>query len=168
MGFADSDFRDSPYMRLKMLERHLAAGRLAPTCGGRPARKTGRREVSPNAARRRADVIELEKRGDDRGFFARISASGNSRRRGWRRALFNSTIRCQRAEGHAARAALSVAARRRRSRSCAACAARCGTRSSICGRTRQVSEAGSARADGRQPADDVCAARLRARDPHVE
>jgi nucleoside-diphosphate-sugar epimerase len=28
MGFADSDFRNSPYMRLKTLERHLAAGRL--------------------------------------------------------------------------------------------------------------------------------------------
>ena len=30
MGFADRDFRNSPYMRLKMLERHMAAGRLAP------------------------------------------------------------------------------------------------------------------------------------------
>jgi len=29
MGFADKDFRNSPYMRLKMLERHMAAGRLA-------------------------------------------------------------------------------------------------------------------------------------------
>ncbi|HZZ62628.1 MAG TPA: SDR family oxidoreductase [Roseiarcus sp.] len=30
MGFADKDFRNSPYMRLKMLERHIAAGRLGP------------------------------------------------------------------------------------------------------------------------------------------
>jgi nucleoside-diphosphate-sugar epimerase len=30
MGFADKDFRNSPYMRLKTLERHMAAGRLAP------------------------------------------------------------------------------------------------------------------------------------------
>lgn len=28
MGFADTDFRNSPYMRLKALERHIAAGRL--------------------------------------------------------------------------------------------------------------------------------------------
>ena len=28
MGFADRDFRNSPYMRLKTLERHMAAGRL--------------------------------------------------------------------------------------------------------------------------------------------
>ncbi len=30
MGFADRDFRNSPYMRLKTLERHMAAGRLGP------------------------------------------------------------------------------------------------------------------------------------------
>jgi nucleoside-diphosphate-sugar epimerase len=30
MGFADANFRNSPYMRLKMLERHIAAGRLGP------------------------------------------------------------------------------------------------------------------------------------------
>ena len=29
MGFADTDFRNSPYMRLKTLERHMASGRLA-------------------------------------------------------------------------------------------------------------------------------------------
>lgn len=29
MGFADKDFRNSPYMRLKTLERHMAEGRLA-------------------------------------------------------------------------------------------------------------------------------------------
>ncbi|HXZ14691.1 MAG TPA: SDR family oxidoreductase [Roseiarcus sp.] len=28
MGFADKDFRNSPYMRLKTLERHIAGGRL--------------------------------------------------------------------------------------------------------------------------------------------
>lgn len=28
MGFSDKDFRNSPYMRLKTLERHMAAGRL--------------------------------------------------------------------------------------------------------------------------------------------
>jgi nucleoside-diphosphate-sugar epimerase len=28
MGFADRDFRNSPFMRLKTLERHIAAGRL--------------------------------------------------------------------------------------------------------------------------------------------
>jgi hypothetical protein len=28
MGFVDTDFRNSPYMRLKALERHIAAGRL--------------------------------------------------------------------------------------------------------------------------------------------
>ena len=28
MGFADKEFRNSPYMRLKTLERHMAAGRL--------------------------------------------------------------------------------------------------------------------------------------------
>src|SRR6185437_2754747 len=30
MGFADRDFRNSPYIRLKTLDCHLAAGRLAP------------------------------------------------------------------------------------------------------------------------------------------
>jgi nucleoside-diphosphate-sugar epimerase len=30
MGFADRSFRNSIYMRLKMLERHIAAGRLGP------------------------------------------------------------------------------------------------------------------------------------------
>ena len=30
MGFADKDFRNSPYMRLKVIERHIAAGRLGP------------------------------------------------------------------------------------------------------------------------------------------
>jgi len=30
MGFADPDFRNSPYIRLKMLEAHVAAGRLTP------------------------------------------------------------------------------------------------------------------------------------------
>jgi nucleoside-diphosphate-sugar epimerase len=30
MGFADRDFRNSPYIRLKMLEAHVAAGRLTP------------------------------------------------------------------------------------------------------------------------------------------
>jgi nucleoside-diphosphate-sugar epimerase len=30
MGFADPDFRNSPYMRLKVLESHIAAGRLTP------------------------------------------------------------------------------------------------------------------------------------------
>jgi nucleoside-diphosphate-sugar epimerase len=29
MGFADKDFRNSPYIRLKTLERHMAAGRLS-------------------------------------------------------------------------------------------------------------------------------------------
>jgi len=28
MGFADRDFRNSPFIRLKMLEGHIAAGRL--------------------------------------------------------------------------------------------------------------------------------------------
>ena len=30
MSFADKDFRNSPYVRLKTLERHMAAGRLGP------------------------------------------------------------------------------------------------------------------------------------------
>jgi len=30
MGFADPDFRNSPYMRLKLLESHIEAGRLSP------------------------------------------------------------------------------------------------------------------------------------------
>jgi nucleoside-diphosphate-sugar epimerase len=30
MAFADKDFRNSPYMRLKTLERHIVAGRLGP------------------------------------------------------------------------------------------------------------------------------------------
>ena len=30
MGFADKDFRNSPFMRLKTLERLMASGRLAP------------------------------------------------------------------------------------------------------------------------------------------
>jgi hypothetical protein len=34
MGFADKDFPNPSYMRLKTLERHMAAGRSAPTCGG--------------------------------------------------------------------------------------------------------------------------------------
>jgi hypothetical protein len=28
MGFSDPDFRNSPYMRLKLLEAHISAGRL--------------------------------------------------------------------------------------------------------------------------------------------
>jgi hypothetical protein len=30
MGFSDNDFRNSAYMRLKTLERHVAAGQLDP------------------------------------------------------------------------------------------------------------------------------------------
>jgi len=30
MGFADRDFRNSQQVRLKVLERHIAAGRLMP------------------------------------------------------------------------------------------------------------------------------------------
>jgi UDP-glucose 4-epimerase len=30
MGFADKDFRNSSYIRLKILEQHIAAGRLGP------------------------------------------------------------------------------------------------------------------------------------------
>ena len=30
MGFADPDFRNSSYMRLKVLDGHIAAGRLTP------------------------------------------------------------------------------------------------------------------------------------------
>jgi nucleoside-diphosphate-sugar epimerase len=37
MGFADKDFRNSPYMRLKTLERHMAAGRLGPDLRWLPA-----------------------------------------------------------------------------------------------------------------------------------
>jgi nucleoside-diphosphate-sugar epimerase len=36
MGFADKDFRTSTYMRLKALERHMAAGRLGPDLRWRP------------------------------------------------------------------------------------------------------------------------------------
>jgi nucleoside-diphosphate-sugar epimerase len=38
MGFADKDFRNSPFMRLKTLERHIAAGRLGRDLRWRPRR----------------------------------------------------------------------------------------------------------------------------------
>jgi hypothetical protein len=36
MGFVDKDFRTSTYMRLKVLECHIAAGRLGPDLRWRP------------------------------------------------------------------------------------------------------------------------------------
>jgi nucleoside-diphosphate-sugar epimerase len=56
IGFADKDFRNSPYVRLKMLERHMAAGRLAADLRWiANANQKGRdNEISQNAARRRA------------------------------------------------------------------------------------------------------------------
>lgn len=53
MGFADKDFRASPYMRLKTLERHLAASRLGADLRWRfrpHALGTELREIPHNAA----------------------------------------------------------------------------------------------------------------------
>ena len=74
MGFADKDFRNSPYMRLKTLERHMAAGRL----GARSALASPLPSLRDRIVKfhktplEGAYLIELEKRGDDRGFFARF------------------------------------------------------------------------------------------------
>jgi hypothetical protein len=53
MGFADKDFRNSPYVRLKMLERHIAAGRLAADLRWLPLpnRDGITDEISPNQSR---------------------------------------------------------------------------------------------------------------------
>jgi len=67
MAFKDRDFRNSNYMRLKALEQHIATGRISPLFGGT---RGGIGEVSPTPLQD-AFLIELEKRGDDRGFFAR-------------------------------------------------------------------------------------------------
>jgi nucleoside-diphosphate-sugar epimerase len=50
MGFADQDFRNSPYVRLKMLERHIAAGRLMADLRWLrlPSRDGSADEISPN------------------------------------------------------------------------------------------------------------------------
>ena len=53
MGFKDKDFRSSPYMRLKTLERHMAAGRLGMDLRWRfrsHALGTGTRELPQDAA----------------------------------------------------------------------------------------------------------------------
>ncbi len=53
MGFADKDFRASPYMRLKTLERHMAAGRLGTDLRWRSrahALGTDAREIPQDAA----------------------------------------------------------------------------------------------------------------------
>ena len=74
MGFADKDFRSSPYMRLKTLERHMAAGRL-----GADLRWRFRSHALGTVASaihktplEGAYRIELDKRCDDRGFFASV------------------------------------------------------------------------------------------------
>ena len=46
MGFADRDFRDSPYMRLKTLERHIVAGRLSADLRWLPAAATSWRPAA--------------------------------------------------------------------------------------------------------------------------
>jgi hypothetical protein len=52
MGFADSDFRNSQHMRLKVLDAHIAAGRLLPSLRWRAAKtaKATASEISSNAA----------------------------------------------------------------------------------------------------------------------
>jgi nucleoside-diphosphate-sugar epimerase len=53
MGFTDKDFRSSPYMRLKTLERHMAAGRLGMDLRWRSrchASGTHTREIPQDAA----------------------------------------------------------------------------------------------------------------------
>jgi len=53
MGFKDKDFRSSPYMRLKTLESHMAAGRLGADLRWRfrfPAPGTDAREIPQDAA----------------------------------------------------------------------------------------------------------------------
>jgi len=53
MGFKDKDFRSSPYMRLKTLESHMAAGCLGADLRWRfrfPAPGTDAREIPQDAA----------------------------------------------------------------------------------------------------------------------
>ena len=42
MGFADKDFRNSQYMQLKTLERHMAAGHLGVDLRWRPLARIAR------------------------------------------------------------------------------------------------------------------------------
>ncbi len=70
----DADFRNSRFIRLKVLDGHIAAGRLTPDL-----RWTGRAADLQHGGMKfhhtplhGARTIELEKRGDDRGFFARM------------------------------------------------------------------------------------------------
>ena len=99
MGFADKDFRNSLYMRLKTLERHMAAGRLGPDLRWLrgPARDAPPEETIPMKFQETplhgAYSIELEKRGDDRGFFARFFCENEFARRGSKPASFRSTTR---------------------------------------------------------------------------
>ena len=69
MGFDDPDFRNSPLIRLKTLDRLICNGCLHPAaldvCRG------GGMKFLPTPLEG-AYVIELEKRGDHRGFFARF------------------------------------------------------------------------------------------------
>ena len=113
-----------------------------------------------------ARLIELEKRGDDRGFFARMFCEREFAAAGLETALRQRQQFAVGARRARCAACIISSARRRRSRSCAACAARCGTRSSICGRTRRpIGKLVRRDAVGREPADDVCPARLCPCDP---
>ena len=91
-----------------------------------------------------AYTIELEKRGDDRGFFARFFCQKEFEAAGVADADRSDQQLAQRESRHAARHALSIARRPPKSRWCAASAAPSMTPSSTCGRTRRPSANGSA------------------------
>ena len=72
MGFADRNFRNSQQIRLRVLEDHIAAGRLLPSLRWQNGySRSGGVKFHPTPLKD-AYTIELEKRGDDRGFFARF------------------------------------------------------------------------------------------------
>ena len=72
MGFADKDFR-APLYAAETLERHMAAGRLGTDLRWRfRSHAWERSSASLATPLKGAYRMELDKRGDDRGFFARI------------------------------------------------------------------------------------------------
>ena len=153
-----------PIMRLKMLEAHRRAGRLDADL--RWTREAGPMNFhdTPLAG---AKLIELEKRGDERGFFARMFCEREFAAAGLETRFVNinnslsataGTLRGlhyqigEAAEVKVVRCVRGALVRRDR-RSAAGFA--------------DLSAAVRRNADRRQPADDVCPARLRSRDPHA-
>ena len=138
MGFADKDFRNSPLIRLKTLDRLISQGLLSPSLRWRHALPGAAGVKFIPTPLEGAYLIELEKRGDHRGFFARFFCEREFAEAGLETRFRPSQQLTDRGVRDLARHAFAIAARRRGQRSYAASAARCTMSSSICGPTARA------------------------------